>query len=258
MRRLFFRMLILCFVFLIFSCNSGRIKKKIKPIRVFCASSLNDVITDLTMAFSLTNDVEFLINSASSGTLARQIEHGANADVFISANKQWVEYLNDKKLTISYSNIKLAGNSLVIIVPVNSSIDTIDLNKGVFFPDIFKGRISIGDPEFVPAGKYTKQALGKMSYYESLKNRLLPAKDVRSALKVVEMSEAEAGIVFFTDALKSNKVRSVSKIPNDYHQPIEYWAIRINNSDNIMSSDFCDFLLSDIAKVIWTKHGFTP
>lgn len=239
------------------SCSSVK-KTGQKPILVFCASSLTDVMQEIIAEYGKTSEVKIQLNAASSGTLARQIEEGAEADIFVSASKSWIDYLSVKKITMGSSESRLSGNSIAVVVPLDSPIDTIIFNDQLNFPDIFKGRLSIGDPAFVPAGVYARQALEKIGCFDKLKNRFLPAKDARSALMIVEMGEAEAGIVFTTDALKSGKVKIPAIIPEAFHDPVEYYSSIMNEHQNPETMAFYEFLFSEAAKQIWKKNGFKP
>lgn len=237
------------------SCHFS-VSEKHKQVIVFCAASLTDVLTGLKSAFEESNNADIKLNLASSGTLARQIEQGAPADIFLSANHRWMDYLKSKDLTEDSSISQVAGNSLVIVVPASSQSDTIIFNKEFSFPGYFKGRLSIGDPDYVPAGAYAREALENLGCYKQLQNRLLPAKDVRAALLVVELGEAEAGIVYKTDALKSKKVRIVATIPDSLHQRIEYYCAVIKGHANDKTLNFYNFIMSEQAKLVWARYGF--
>ncbi len=254
MKRIVYLMLLIT----IAGCSSSAKKAGEKSVQVFCASSLTNVMQEILDEYSKESKVQYRLNAASSGTLARQIEEGADAAVFVSASKNWVDYLSGKNLTVVSSEKRLAGNSLAIVVPFDSSIDTVIFNRQLHFPDIFQGRLSIGDPAYVPAGAYAKQALENMGCFAELSHRLLPAKDVRSALMVVELGEAEAGIVFKTDALESAKVKLVAVIPDEFHDPVEYYSSVITGHQNPETLAFYRFLFSDKAKQIWIKNGFKP
>ncbi|NQU87986.1 MAG: molybdate ABC transporter substrate-binding protein [Mariniphaga sp.] len=238
---------------LIISCN----EKKNKPqLIVFCAASLTDVMLDIESKFEKSNDINIKLNIASSGTLARQIEHGAPADIFISANKKWMDHTENLGLIEVNTISRIAGNSLVIIVPLSSLVESIPFKPGASFPDSFQGRLSIGDPEYVPAGTYAREALQNAGFYNNLKNRIIPAKDVRSALMVVELGEVEVGIVYKTDAQKSKKVKIVGEIPDTFHLPIGYYSAVIKEHKTELTMNFYTFIISDQAKLIWKKYGF--
>jgi molybdate transport system substrate-binding protein len=236
------------------SCNENR--KTGKPIvTVFCAASLTDVLSEIILEYKKTQDVDIRVNYASSGTLAQQIKHGAAADLFLSASKEWMDYISRQGLADDNTVVPVVYNSLVVIVPANSQIDTIQFVSPAFGKS-FRGRLSVGDPAYVPAGFYAREAMQNASIFNSVAHRLLPAKDVRSALMIVEIGEAEAGIVYKTDALKSTKVKIVCDIPESLHQPVTYCLSILKSHKNPFVSGFYDFILSDPVKKIWKQYGF--
>lgn len=242
-------------LFLFFAC--GQKHKQDKPnILIFCAASLTNVASEIAAEFENKHDVEVKLNFASSGTLARQIEHGANPSLFLSANKKWVGYLNNINKTYPEYEREIAGNSLVVIAPKNSELDAFSFEPLPNFPALFKGRLSLGDPKHVPAGEYAMQAINKGGFKSEIEPRLLPTKDVRSALLVVELGETEAGIVYKTDALKSKKVKIVAEIPEEFHQPIAYYLAVLKSKNNKNTMAFYDFMSSETSQKIWVKHGF--
>lgn len=247
-----------CFIYivsmlLLFACSETKKEKK-NELLVFGAASLTNVITELAEKFESTNNIDIQLNFASSGTLARQIEHGAQPSVYISANEKWVDYLTGLNLLIAESKQKIAGNSLAVIVPLDSPLNSLSFENN--FPDTFKGRLAMGDPKHVPAGDYTWQAIENGAYAYKLEDRILPAKDVRSALMVVELGEVEMGIVYKTDALKSKKVKIVAELPEALHSPIGFFSSILKGKDEEQTQLFYKFLTSKEAKTIWVKHGF--
>lgn len=241
---------------ILFTGCAPRKKNTKNELVLFCAASLTDVISEISSNFEKENNIEIKINLASSGTLARQIEHGATPAIFISANKKWLDYLNKLTLTIPETEKKVAGNSMVLIAPLESSLDSFAFSPGINWPELFKGRLSVGDPQYVPAGSYALQIIKKLGYEKELESRLLTAKDVRSALMVVEMDEAEAGIVYKTDALKSKKVKIITEFPDSLHTPVNYYMALIKEQNNDTSVKLYNYILSDNAARIWLKYGF--
>lgn len=249
---------------ILFSCSSGGNKtndgessedKSGQPIMVFAAASLTDVLSEIVDAFESKYQVEVKTNMASSGTLARQIEQGANPDVYISASKKWADYVDS--LGYFYEDYKsaIAQNELVLIAPQSSTMEIKAIDSTLNFISLLgTGRLSIGDPVHVPAGRYAKQSLEYFGWYNQLDNKVLPAKDVRSALMVVEMEEAPIGIVYRTDAQKSDKVKVLNSFPEKSHKPIVYFAGVCN--DNNVAKNFFDYLNSGETKEIWEKYGF--
>lgn len=238
----------------VFSCTTS--KNKQPKILIFCAASLTNVVSEISEEFENKYQVDVQLNFASSGTLARQIEHGANPELFISANKKWVKYLNEIEKTTPEYEKEIAGNLLVVIAPVKSKMDTFQFVQGFNFSEVFNGRLSIGDPLHVPAGEYAMQAMESLDFEKELQTRLLRAKDVRSALLLVELGETELGIVYKTDALKSDKVKIVAEIPTDLHSPITYLVSKLKDQINENTKLFYEFLNSETSKGIWKKNGF--
>ena len=243
-------------VSLFFSSCSSKKKDESKSITIFCAASLTDVISEIVSDFKENEQVEVKLNLASSGTLARQIEHGATPAIFISANKKWVDYLNQLDLTIPETEKSIAGNSTVLIAPLESRLDSFAFSTDINLPELFEGRISVGDPQYVPAGTYAFQIFKKLSFEKELESRILPAKDVRSALMVVEMGEVEAGVVYKTDALKSKKVKIITEFPDSLHEPVNYYMVIINKQQNETSTKLYNYIVSQETEPVWEKYGF--
>ena len=247
-------LLYILIVFLFFGCAQKSQKKQSAELLVFSGAGLTNVVTELAEIYEAENNIDIKLNFASSGTLARQIEQGAQPSVYISANEKWVDYLINLDLVVPESKEKVVGTSMAVIVPADSEKDTITFLDD--FPEQFNGRLSIGDPKHVPAGDYAWKAIESGGYADALADRMLPAKDVRSALMVVELGEVEMGIVYKTDALKSQKVKIVSIVPDELHPPIGFYASILKNKNNEQTQLFYNFLTSKEAKDIWIKHGF--
>ena len=243
------------------SCGSRGNKSdenKVKPkqqVMVFAAASLTDVMAEIVDSFEVSHNVKVKLNLASSGTLARQIEQGGTPDVFISASKRWANYVDSLGVVVAGYKSEVAQNELVLVAPKSSIVKAATINCSLNFVSLLgKGRLSIGDPSHVPAGRYAKQALEYYGWYDQLKKKMLPAKDVRSALMVVEMGEAPVGIVYRTDALKSGKVKILDAFPEKSHQPIVYVAEVCANRK--LAKDFYAYLNAGSTKAIWDKYGF--
>ena len=236
-----------------FACIQTQ-KTKQPQLLVFCAASLTNIISELSERYESENSIDIQLNFASSGTLARQIEHGAGPSVYISANKKWVDYLGKLEMLVPETITRIAENSLVAIVPVDSSVDSVIFNSD--FDNTFKRRLAMGDPKHVPAGEYAQQAIVNCGCASALIGRILPTKDVRSALMVVELGECEMGIVYKTDAMKSEKVRIVAEISTELHSPIALYGAVLKNGNNNKAMHFYAYLSSEEAKAIWIKHGF--
>jgi len=225
------------------------------PVVVFNAASTTDLVNDIADLFTEATGIAVESNPASSGTLAHQLEQGAEADVYISASKKWMDFTKDLGITEEVS--PFVKNRLVLIAPLDSPMEPFELTGNTDFPAIFEGRLSMGDPAHVPAGKYAEDALKYYGWYDTLTDRIQHAADVRAALMVVELGETELGIVYETDAMKSQKVKIVSRFPEESHTPIEYFVAYMKES-NAAGKQFYDFLFEN-EKVgeLYKKYGFS-
>ncbi len=249
--------LVIILVFTLPSCNQrvNNNKKNQKTIMVYAAASLTDVLHEIIESFEVEYPVKVLTNIASSGTLARQIEQGGTPDVFLSANKNWIDYVDSLDYIVPGFKHEIAQNNLVLIAPKASKITVNKIDSSLNFVALLgNGRLSMGDPSHVPAGIYAKQALNYYGWYQALTKKILPAKDVRSALIMVEMEEVPLGIVYRTDAEKSNKVKILAGFSENSHRPVVYVAAVCK--DNDLAKEFFNFLNSDKVRQIWEKYGF--
>jgi len=227
-----------------------------EPVMIYAAASLTDVLNELVSTYETEKGIKLQTNMASSGTLARQIEQGGTADLYISASQKWADYVESMGKVVSGNKVKIAENKLVLIAPTDSELAVPAIDSSLAFGSLLgDGRLSMGDPAHVPAGKYAKQSLEYFGWYEGIKNAMLPAKDVRSALMVVELGETPVGIVYRTDAMKSKKVKILNTFPEESHKPIVYVAELLK--ENKTSKSFYAFLNSEKAKPIWKKYGFS-
>lgn len=233
-------------VFMLAGCGSSP-KKGANEITVFAAASFTDVITEIAQRFEQEQKVKVRLNLAASGTLARQIESGAEADVYISANKSWMDYLEEKNY--SKESGVLARNELVLIIPKSEVQEDLKPEVLLMYP---KNRIAIGDPGYVPAGKYAMQVL-KAFEVES-EEHLLLCRDVRSALMMVELGEVDCGIVYKTDALQSTKVDIIYTFPEEMHDPVAYYQVLV--SSGALAKEFYDYLYSSESKQVLTDYSF--
>ena len=231
----------------LFSCSGSKKTTEKQDLYVFAAASLSDVITEIADSFSVGRKVEVKLNLAASGTLARQIEQGAEADVFLSANKSWMDYLSEKNLSEQTS--VFAANDLVLIA---SPGDSVAVSDAVSLLKETEKKVAIGDPGYVPAGKYAQQVF---EYYQlDLSGKLLQTNDVRSALMMVEMGEAGYGIVYKTDAIQSGKVHVVYTFSEESHKPVNYYQVL--TSEKPLAKEFYDYLYSPGTKSILSKYQF--
>jgi molybdate transport system substrate-binding protein len=227
-----------------------------KEIKVYAAASLTNAITEIGQLYLNRNGTKVVSSFASSSTLAKQIENGAPAEVFISADLQWMNYLAGKKLIVESSRFNLLGNRLVLIAPESSDVKIKIEPKLDLAKFLGNGLLATGDPDHVPVGKYAKAALEKLGMWSFVSNKLARASDVRSALTWVEKAESPLGIVYSTDAAISKKVRIVDYFPDDSYPPIVYPAAIIKGSEGSQAVSFLDFLKSGDARAIFEKYGF--
>ena len=227
-------------------------------ITVFAAASLTNAMQDIAAVYKKEKNVDVVSSFASSSTLARQIEAGAPADLFISADQKWMDYAVDKKAVDAASRVTLLGNSLVVVAPKASTQGEVSINKETNWTSLLKGgRLAVGDPEHVPAGIYAKEALQKMGAWETLAPQLAPAEDVRGALALVARKEAPLGIVYGSDAVAEKGVKVVGTFPEDSHKKVEYPVAIIDGHKNATVSAFYDYLKGPQASAIFKRYGFT-
>ena len=227
-------------------------------VTVFAAASTTNAVTEIGAIFTSRNQERFLPSFASSSTLAKQIENGAPADIYISANVKWMKYLDEKQLIEKGTRIDLLSNRIVLIVPADSSVKQVSIAPGFDLLGLIgDGRLSMGDPDHVPAGIYGKQAMEKLGVWSSVEKRVARSKDVRAALALVERGEAPVGEVYATDAAISNKVRVVGIFPETSHPPIIYPVAIVAGKRSPAAERFMELLRSPEARAIFEKYGFT-
>ena len=225
-----------------------------EKLRVYAASSMTNAVNLLVEEFEKDHSVDVIPVYASTSSLVRQIERGAPADIFISANEKWMTYLVDSKLVSSDNVTNLCENELVLIAPKETSV-SLNLSKGNEWVKLLTNeRLAVGNTTSVPAGIYAKEALETLGVWDDVKTRLAPSNNVRMALALVERSEAKLGIVYKTDALLSKEVNLVSTFPSDLHTPIRYPVARL--SDTVVAEEFYTFLNSEKAKDTLNSFGF--
>ncbi len=227
-----------------------------KPaLLVFAAASLTNVLGELAADWEKTSGVPVKLSFAASSVLARQIEAGSNADVFISADQEWMDYLQTRDLIDRSSRRNLVGNRLVLIAPADSKIE-LKIARGFRLADALAGgRLATGDPDTVPVGRYARSALTTLGVWDEVADRLVRADNVRSAMLFVSRGEVPLGIVYATDAAVDSKVRVVDTFPADTHAPITYPAAAMRGAKPDATA-FILFLESKATGVIWRKFGF--
>jgi molybdate transport system substrate-binding protein len=227
-----------------------------KPeLLVFAAASLTQVLEELSAAWQQVSGQRVRLSFAASSLLARQIEAGGNADVFVSADQQWMDYLAERNLIDTRSRQDLAANGLVLIAPADSAV-ALRITRGFgLAAALGNGRLAIADPDNVPAGRYARSALRHLGAWDSVAGRLAMADNVRAALTYVSRGEAPLGIVYSTDARGDPKVRVVAAFPDDTHPPITYPAAATAQAGPGAEA-YLRFLNSERARLVWKKFGF--
>jgi molybdate transport system substrate-binding protein len=227
------------------------------PLLVFAASSLTDALGEVDRAFTARTHIEVRASFAASSVVAKQIEAGAPADVFFSADLGWMDYLQKRGLLNVGSRRDVLGNALVLIAPADSLV-RLKITPGFDLAGALGGgRLATGDPDSVPVGQYARAALTQLGVWDSVAPRLVRAENVRTALEYVARGEAALGIVYRTDAQAEKRVRVVDTFPADTHPPIIYPAAA-TASARLQAYGFLEFLLSDEARAIFARYGFTP
>lgn len=227
----------------------GRSKQQKNEITVFCCAALTEVMSTMADSFMMHNDAYIHLNFASSGTLARQLKNGAPADLYVSASTEWMQYCMDQKLIDSASIVPFLQNRLVWVCPKQSysakenSIKYIDPTK----------KIAIGDPEHVPAGTYAREYLLNAGLWDRLESSLIPCRDVKNTLFMVEHAEVDYGLVYQSDAIRSNKVIIMEMVPDSLHTNILMSIALINK--NVKAADFFAYLMQESNKPFYQQFG---
>lgn len=224
-------------------------------VTVFAAASLTDALGDVGKAYRTKTGSAPVFSFAASSTLAKQIEASAGADIFISADSDWMDYLDSRGLIAHDSRRNLVGNRLVLIAPADANVTLAIEPHFDLLGALHGGRLSLADPDTVPAGKYARTALSTLGVWNSVVNHAVNAENVRVALAYVSRGEATLGIVYTTDALSDKGVRIVGTFPDNTHAPIVYPAALTRDAKPAAKA-FLDFLNSDEAHAIFQKDGF--
>jgi molybdate transport system substrate-binding protein len=227
-----------------------------KTITVFAAASMKNALDDIDTAYTAKTGVKVTVSYGPSSGLAKQIEQGAPADVFISADTDWMDYAISKKNINESTRMNLLGNTIVLIAPKDSKVDNVNIGQGF---DLAKlagdGKIATGDVKSVPVGKYAKAALEKLGSWQAAEPKFAMADNVRAALLLVARNEAALGIVYSTDAKVEPGVKVVGTFPADSHPAIIY-PVAATTTAKPETSDYLAFLRSSAAKNILEKYGF--
>ncbi|VWX46528.1 molybdate ABC transporter substrate-binding protein [Novosphingobium sp. 9U] len=234
----------------------GRPATQAAPV-VLAAASLQESLGAAAKVWAAEGHAKPVLSFAASSALARQVAAGAPADLFISADEEWMDTLSAKRLIRQESRATLLGNSLVLIAPAASSVD-LKLAPGMpLARALGNGRLALADPAGVPAGRYARQALEKLGAWDQVSDRIAAGDSVRAALALVARNEAPLGIVYATDAKAEPKVRVVGTFPANSHTPITYPIATLKTARSPDAEALRQFLLSPEALAVFQRYGFT-
>ena len=225
-------------------------------VTVFAAASLKEALDAQARQFEARTGGKVIVAYAASNALAKQIEAGAPADVFISADVDWMDYLDQRRLLVPNTRVTLLRNALVLIAPAASNVKLKVAPGFGLAAALGNGRLAIANPDSVPAGKYGKDALEALGVWTSVEKQLARTENVRAALALVARGEAPLGIVCGTDAFAEKGVRIVDTFPANSHPPILYPAAVVTTGRSPVSRSLLDYLRSPSAAAVWTKYGF--
>ena len=227
-------------------------------VTVFAAASLREAMDEQAKQFESTAGSKVIVVYGGSNALARQIEAGAPAEVFVSADEDWMDYLDQRRLLVPGTRSNLLRNELVLIAPAKSSA-ALRIAPGFGLATALKDeKLAMANPDSVPAGKYGKSALESLGVWKSVETQVVRTDNVRAALALVARGEAAFGIVYKTDALAEKNVRIVDTFPEATHAPIVYPAALVAPEKSPVAKALLDFLRSGAARPIWEKYGFGP
>jgi molybdate transport system substrate-binding protein len=227
-----------------------------KSLTVFAAASMKNALDDVDAAYTARTGVKISASYAASSALARQIEQGAPADIFVSADTDWMNYATSKKNIKEPTRVDLLGNAIVLIAPKDSKIDHVTISRGFDLAELAgDGKIATGDVKAVPVGKYAKAALEKLGAWQAAEPKFAMAESVRAALALVARGEAVLGIVYSTDAKVEPGVKIVGTFPADSHPAIIY-PVAATSTAKPDATGYLAFLKSSAARTIFEKYGF--
>lgn len=225
-------------------------------LTVFAAASLKESLDEAAAAYQKQTGTPVRVSYAASSALARQIEQGAPADVFFSADLEWMDYLQERNKLDNATRRSLLGNQLVLVAP-KASKARVDLKRpATFLAALGDGRLAVGQTQTVPAGKYAKASLESLSLWNGVKARLAESESVRAALMLVARGETPLGIVYASDAKAEPAVRVVATFPEDSHPPIVYPVAALRGTRSAQATAFVQWLASPAADAIFQKRGF--
>ena len=222
---------------------------------MYAAASLTSVLQELSKVAE-KDEIALRLSFGGSSTMAKQIERGAPADVYFSANVTWMDFLGREDLLESGTRADLLGNALVVIAPEGEGFH-VESQSDFDFGGAFRGRLSMGDPSHVPAGIYAKEALVKLGWWEALQDRLAPTGDVRRALALVALGECSAGIVYATDAAISDGVEVIATLPDSLLSASVVYPVAVVKGRRTPDVDAAmQFFQSEEAAAVFQHYGF--
>ncbi|MBR9765865.1 MAG: molybdate ABC transporter substrate-binding protein [Rhodobacteraceae bacterium] len=228
-----------------------------EEVTLFAAASLKTALEQIEPAFEAATGADLRVSLAGSSALARQIQQGAPADVFISANPGWMDALEGEGLLAADTRRDLLGNSIVLVAPQGQGAE-VDVSASLDLPALLgEGPLAMALVDAVPAGIYGKQALTSLGLWEAVAPDVAQADNVRAALALVALGEAPLGIVYGTDAAAEPRVEVIATFPEDSHDPIRYPVATLAESENPLGADLIDFLRGDEARAVFEAQGFT-
>jgi molybdate transport system substrate-binding protein len=247
-----------CLLVLFACCGIARAAEAPAPLTVFAAASLKESLDEAATAWQAHTHQAVRVSYAASSALARQIEQGAPADVFVSADLDWMDELEHKQLIDASTRRNLLGNTLVLVAPASGNTAPLTLAPGVDLAARLgtDGRLAVALTNSVPAGKYAKASLTALGAWPAVQDRLAESENVRAALLLVARGEAPLGIVYGSDALAEPNVRTIGTFPAQSHPPIVYPVARIAASHNPQAAAFVRWLQQPAARAIFLRHGF--
>jgi molybdate transport system substrate-binding protein len=245
------------FLLLGLALSSAPAEAQSKDLIVFAAASMKNALDEVNAAYQGKTGQKATTSYAASSALAKQIEAGAPADIFISADLDWMDYVAQKNLIKPQTRVDLLGNEIVLIAPKTSDAKVTIAPNFPLAKLLGDGRLAMADPAAVPAGKYGKAALEKLGVWASVENKIAPAENVRAGLLLVARGETPFGIVYATDAAAEPGVKIVGTFPEDTHPPIVYPVAIVAASTSPGAQAYLDYLKSPDAKPAFEKQGFT-
>ena len=247
---------VLVFLLSVLTAATGALSAE-RDVTVFAAASLTNALQDVAKDYEASGGGKVKFSFAASSLLARQIEAGADADVFFSADTEWMDYLAARKLIRTGTRRDALSNRLVLIAPAGSTVALSIAPGFAIAAALGDSRLALADPDTVPAGKYAKAALTKLGVWDAVANKIARAENVRAALAYVARGEASLGIVYETDAKAEAKVRTVDTFPADTHPAIVYPVALTASANGSDAEAFLAYILSAKAAAVFKRDGFS-